>query len=1014
MLNNRLKEGVKAGGYWKRHQEAINNTSGEGEKKLIQDMEGKPIMMGCDVVSLYPNLEPVAVAQLTADAVMNTKVQFKGVNFYFLLIYLVIVLGKNQMIKLGLADYVPIYKEKEGQSQSLAAKNNRNTENWDFSHIMMKEEDKKRLIAYVIQIMILLMTTTTCYTFGGNLYRQQGGLGIGLRGSAALARLIMCAWDKEWGSRQCRLGLIVQLFCRYIDDIRLYLRPILPGWKWEAGKWLFTDAPDDSTPAERTVRELNKCLNDGWDFLTFTMEQEEDFTDGFLPTLDFSTKVLENGYIQYKFFRKEMATNQVLQAGTALSKSCVFSSLRQDLVRRLLNTNISLGIEFRLSLVEEYIQLLINSGHKFTFIKSIVLQALTKYTYMVSRSKLDQHDKRYAPLHRTRSYQADERKLLKYTEGAVWYKEYRLGDKYKDQWKNWVRKGSKFRGKTKGKSMNLRTTSVVFVPKTKGGALADKIKEKEDELSHDFGWRLKILEKPGQPLLNTFGKQFKMKYGCYRGESCICKNKGTNCRQKRVVYSACCTTCPEDTSAIYIGETARQLGTRAGEHFDNLKLLKKDSFMVHHWMESHHLDTSPPVFKFKTVSQHKDALSRQIKEAVCIREFGDLNKKNEYALNELIQLESTRYTWDQAVLDKQNNKVKSETDTKVNDFVKVMENVLNIKKVANIEVFNGHYSYRLKLPKRKKGEGTVTAKRQKMDASTPIAFRQFRQEDSSPDSSPINKLEVEEESYTDSSSGGDARTNVSKEVAVMKVDSNPSVETLVERVAGEVVTMDSYTDAKDSYKSRIFLNPELLELDNICNISWEKDVVFDDGDLGLCWLFKEDNVIIKPPRVASDDSMWDGQSDLNLRWLFKLDKGDEMDPFKDGFNLEWLFISEEETFEDDNIDERELAEAIAEKKKNTLYGIFIKTPKRKRSPQEEDSTTAKLRRLTISSTPGASPRLRAVTRSRSLSSCYKKKTNNIMGAKEPRQTLISQLWGKYSRLVDEEADARGAQVLDKE
>ena len=53
--------------------------------------------------------------------------------------------------------------------------------------------------------------------------------------------------------------------------------------------------------------------------------------------------------------------------------------------------------------------------------------------------------------------------------------------------------------------------------------------------------------------------------------------------------------------------------------------------------------------------------------------------------------------------------MKSETDTKLNDFVKVMANVLNIKNVVNIEVFNGHYSYRLTLPKRMKGEGTVTA-----------------------------------------------------------------------------------------------------------------------------------------------------------------------------------------------------------------------------------------------------------------------------------------------------------------
>ena len=37
-----------------------------------------------------------------------------------------------------------------------------------------------------------------------------------------------------------------------------------------------------------------------------------------------------------------------------------------------------------------------------------------------------------------------------------------------------------------------------------------------------------------------------------------------------------------------------------------------------------------------------------------------------------------------------------------------------------------------------------------------------------------------------------------------------------------------------------------------------------------------------------------------------------------------------------------------------------------------------------------------------------------MGAEEPSQTLISQLWEKYTRLGDEEDDARGNQVWDKE
>ena len=57
---------------------------------------------------------------------------------------------------------------------------------------------------------------------------------------------------------------------------------------------------------------------------------------------------------------------------------------------------------------------------------------------------------------------------------------------------------------------NIKTTSVVFVPKTADGILAQQIRDKEDELAKKMGWKMKILEKPGTVLLNLFGKQFEI------------------------------------------------------------------------------------------------------------------------------------------------------------------------------------------------------------------------------------------------------------------------------------------------------------------------------------------------------------------------------------------------------------------------------------------------------------------------------------------------------------------------
>ena len=61
-------------------------------------------------------------------------------------------------------------------------------------------------------------------------------------------------------------------------------------------------------------------MNDIFPFLNFTIELGEDFVDGKLPSLDLCIWVVEGKLIMYEFFEKIMASNLMVEAGSALSK----------------------------------------------------------------------------------------------------------------------------------------------------------------------------------------------------------------------------------------------------------------------------------------------------------------------------------------------------------------------------------------------------------------------------------------------------------------------------------------------------------------------------------------------------------------------------------------------------------------------------------------------------------------------------------------------------------------------
>ena len=155
--------------------------------------------------------------------------------------------------------------------------------------------------------------------------------------------------DRLLATTQLSWNLVAAVFLRYVDDLRIYLQPISAGWYWTEVGWCYDAGRNDQRdPDTRTCEELAKSLNSIMEFNKFTTEKEHDYESGFLPTLDFQTRVMKNGKIIYKFFIKPMSNNTTIQFGTGLPKNTIFSVLRQELIRGMLNFSPELVWEERL------------------------------------------------------------------------------------------------------------------------------------------------------------------------------------------------------------------------------------------------------------------------------------------------------------------------------------------------------------------------------------------------------------------------------------------------------------------------------------------------------------------------------------------------------------------------------------------------------------------------------------------------------------------------------------------
>jgi hypothetical protein len=277
----------------------------------------------------------------------------------------------------------------------------------------------------------------------------------------------------------------------------------------------------------------------------------EDFPDGKMPSLDTKVWVVDGWRILYEFLEKTMATNLMVEAGSALSKEVKMATLAEEISRRLRTTSLELEHSCRPEILERACVKMKTSGHADFFIRQAVEQGIRAFEEKVRRSKLEDDHPGYQPLFPKAGWKKDLKSKEKALNRGNWFK----GSSNKEEsWKGLTKTGGvrKKPFQKAGDRCKLKkaATTVVFVPSTKGSTLIKSLRDEEDRIAEITGFRIKYQEAGGSVLTNAFDKNLGKGLHCGRPACPPCDNPGKreNCKSKNLVYEAKCSVCNPETS----------------------------------------------------------------------------------------------------------------------------------------------------------------------------------------------------------------------------------------------------------------------------------------------------------------------------------------------------------------------------------------------------------------------------------------------------------------------------------
>ena len=294
-----------------------------------------------------------------------------------------------------------------------------------------------------------------------------------------------------------------------------------------------------------------------------TVEVEEDFTSGYIPTLDIQLKLDQSlGRVVYKFLAKPMASTLCLVEKSAIPITIRSATLAQEVQRRQLNCSKDVGVRERMEILESFTEKMTRSGYSKLQAREALTAGLTGYVNRVERE-----ERLGIPIHKDGASDKPLRRLDKLTAKSTWFKRPRMEQDIPASPTKRRRTGD-----PQGRGMEKSRTpdTVMFVPKTRGGALATLLKTQERELSPYLNTSVRIMEEAGTKLVHMLTQADPFRGKCERPKCTICPegDKMTGkCYVRNVTYTSTCMPCKaKGVVSKYVGETSRSLLERELEH----------------------------------------------------------------------------------------------------------------------------------------------------------------------------------------------------------------------------------------------------------------------------------------------------------------------------------------------------------------------------------------------------------------------------------------------------------------
>ena len=160
---------------------------------------------------------------------------------------------------------------------------------------------------------------------------------------------------------------------------------------------------------------------------------------------------------------------------------------------------------------------------------------ILKHALGIYRKMKEEDSSGIRPLYRPKDWQLDERRQQK-----------------KKKKHNWSAKGGYI--------------APIFVPPTPNGELAKQLRDIAAHESEE-GIQFKIIESGGRTIKGEVQKSNPTATsGCEDTRCLACKDgrgQGGNCRRSNIEYQFECQLCPPGNQAVYLGESSRNIFTRA-------------------------------------------------------------------------------------------------------------------------------------------------------------------------------------------------------------------------------------------------------------------------------------------------------------------------------------------------------------------------------------------------------------------------------------------------------------------